>query len=177
MPILWAPERKCLLTISTISFLPFNITVPSSTSGCFLWQHWLHTLPEIRTVNVVTLLLQILCLGFVSHFTYLVSLLPIFVPTIGSIWRHKFAVCHRFHSKAKLPWSYDYPLANHIAINKSSANHEMPLFSRLYRSLWYLSENFAAKGFKILPIRVWATVIKFPTQHISNIESWLNPRL
>ncbi len=29
---------------------------------------------------------------------------------------------NRFHSEAKLPWSYDYPLANHIATNKSSAN-------------------------------------------------------
>ncbi len=36
---------------------------------------------------------------------------------------------NRFHSEAKLPWSYDYPLANHIATNKSSANREMPLFS------------------------------------------------
>ncbi len=23
-----------------------------------------------------------------------------------------------FHSEAKLPWSYDYPLANHIATNR-----------------------------------------------------------
>ncbi len=26
---------------------------------------------------------------------------------------------NRFHSEAKLPWSYDYPLANHIATNKA----------------------------------------------------------
>ncbi len=38
---------------------------------------------------------------------------------------------NRFHSEAKLPWSYDYPLANQIAKNKSSANREMPLFSPL----------------------------------------------
>ena len=42
---------------------------------------------------------------------------------------------NRFHSEAKLPWSYDYPLANHIATNKSSASREMTLFSRLYPSL------------------------------------------
>ncbi len=36
-----------------------------------------------------------------------------------------------FHSEPKLPRSYDYPLANHIATNKSSDNPEMPLVSRL----------------------------------------------
>ncbi len=58
---------------------------------------------------------------------------------------------NRFHSEAKLPWSYDYPLANHLATNKSSANREMPLFSRL-TLLSGIFENFPAKGFKILPI-------------------------
>ena len=59
---------------------------------------------------------------------------------------------NRFHSEAKLPRSYDYPLANHIATNKSSANHEMPLFSRLYLFRASL-ENVPTKGFKILPIK------------------------
>ncbi len=36
-----------------------------------------------------------------------------------------------FHSEAKLPWSYDYPLANHIVTNKISANREMPLLAPL----------------------------------------------
>ncbi len=48
---------------------------------------------------------------------------------------------NRFDSEAKLPWSYDYPLANHIATNKSclkSANREMPLISHLYPSFGYL---------------------------------------
>ena len=56
------------------------------------------------------------------------------IGSISCIWRHKFVVCtfnNRFHSEAKLPWSYDHPLANHIATNKSSANREMPLFCRL----------------------------------------------
>ena len=60
---------------------------------------------------------------------------------------------NRFHSEAKQPWSYDFPLANHIATNKSSAaNREIPLFSRLYPSFGLSSENFLDKGFKILPI-------------------------
>ncbi len=49
---------------------------------------------------------------------------------------------NRFHSEATLPWPYDYPLANHIATNKSSANREMPLFSRLYPSFGYLRNFF-----------------------------------
>ena len=32
------------------------------------------------------------------------------------------SINNRFHSEAKLPWSNDYPLANHIATNKSCAN-------------------------------------------------------
>ncbi len=55
---------------------------------------------------------------------------------------------NRFHSEAKLPWSYDYPLANHIATNKSSANREMPLFSRLYLSFGYLRKIFPPRGLK-----------------------------
>ena len=39
---------------------------------------------------------------------------------------------NRFHSEAELPWSYDYPLANHIATYKSSAHRDVPLFSRHY---------------------------------------------
>ncbi len=69
---------------------------------------------------------------------------------------------NRFHSEAKLPCSYDYPLANHIATNKSPANRELLLFSRLCPSFGYL-RKLPAKGFKILPIneisprylRVW----------------------
>ncbi len=59
---------------------------------------------------------------------------------------------NRFHMEAKLPWSYDYRLGNHIVTNKSSANREMSLVSCLYPSFWASSENFPAKGFKILPI-------------------------
>ncbi len=53
---------------------------------------------------------------------------------------------NRFLSEAKLPWSYDYPLANHIATNESSANREMPLFSRLYPSFGYLRKIFPPSG-------------------------------
>ncbi len=63
---------------------------------------------------------------------------------------------NRFHSEAKLPWSNDYPLANHISTNKSSANLEMPLFSRLYPSFGYLRKIFPPRGFKILPIK-WSS--------------------
>ena len=55
---------------------------------------------------------------------------------------------NRFYSEAKLPWSYDYPLANHIATNKSSANREMPLFSRLYPSFGSLRKIFPPRGLK-----------------------------
>ncbi len=55
---------------------------------------------------------------------------------------------NRFHSEAKLPWSYDYPLANHIATYKSSANREMPLFPRLYPTFGYLRKMFPPRGLK-----------------------------
>ncbi len=55
---------------------------------------------------------------------------------------------NRIHSEAKQPWSYDYPLANHIAANKSSANREMPLFSRLYPSFGYFRKIFPPRGLK-----------------------------
>ncbi len=55
---------------------------------------------------------------------------------------------NQFHSEAKLPWSYDYPLASRIATNKSSANREMPLFSRLYHSFGYLRKIFPPRGLK-----------------------------
>ncbi len=58
------------------------------------------------------------------------------------------SMSNRFHSEAKLPWSYDYPLANHIATNKSSANCQMPLFSRLYPSFGYLGKIFPPRGLK-----------------------------
>ncbi len=53
-----------------------------------------------------------------------------------------------FHSEAKLSWSCDYLLTNHIATNKSSANHKMPLFSRLYPSFGYLRKIFLPRGLK-----------------------------
>ncbi len=53
-----------------------------------------------------------------------------------------------FHSEAKLPWSYAYRLANHIATTKSSANREMPLVSRLYPSFGYLRKIFPPRGLK-----------------------------
>ncbi len=49
-----------------------------------------------------------------------------------------------FQSEVKLPWSYDYPLANRIATNKSSANREMPL----YPSFGYLQKIFPPRGLK-----------------------------
>ncbi len=55
---------------------------------------------------------------------------------------------NRFHIEAKLPWSYDYPLANHIATNKSSANREVPLFSRLCPSFGCLRKIFPPRGLK-----------------------------
>ncbi len=55
---------------------------------------------------------------------------------------------NRFHSEAKLPWSYDYPLANYIATNKSCANREMPMFSRLYPSFGYFRKIFPPRGLK-----------------------------
>ena len=62
-----------------------------------------------------------------------------------------------FHSEAKLPWSYDYPLANKIAANKSSANCEMPLFSHLYPYFVYLRKIFPPRGLKysILDKVIW----------------------
>ncbi len=64
----------------------------------------------------------------------------------------------QYHSEAKLPWSYDYPLANHIAKNNSYANREMPLSLPLpfFR---VSSENLPVKGFKILPITTRKTVV------------------
>ncbi len=55
---------------------------------------------------------------------------------------------NRFHSEAKLPWSYDYSLANHIATNKNSTNREMPLFSRFYPSFRYLRKIFPPRVLK-----------------------------
>ena len=58
---------------------------------------------------------------------------------------------NRFYLEAKLPWSYDYPLANHIVTNKSSANYEISLFSRLYPSFGYLENIFPPRGVKYTP--------------------------
>ncbi len=55
---------------------------------------------------------------------------------------------NRFHSEAELVWSYICPLANHITTNKTSANREMQLFSRLYPSFGYLRKIFPPRGSK-----------------------------
>ena len=62
---------------------------------------------------------------------------------------------NRFHSEAKLPRK-NYPLANQ---NKSSANREMPLFSRLYPSLGYLQKIFPPRG--ITPYSVHIRQVSF----------------
>ncbi len=48
---------------------------------------------------------------------------------------------NRFHSEAKPPLSYDYPVASHKATNKCSDNRKMPLFSRLYPFFGNVSGN------------------------------------
>ncbi len=48
-----------------------------------------------------------------------------------------------FHSEAKLPWSYDYPLGNRIATKAVFAT--LPFFR-------VSSENFPARGVKLLAI-------------------------
>ncbi len=55
---------------------------------------------------------------------------------------------NRFHLEANLPWSYDYPLANHIPMYKSSAKREVPLSSRHYPSFGYLRKIFLPRGLK-----------------------------
>ncbi len=55
---------------------------------------------------------------------------------------------NRLHSEAKLSWAYAYPLANHIATNKSSTNREMPLFSCLYPSFGHLRKIFPPRALK-----------------------------
>ncbi len=52
------------------------------------------------------------------------------------------SVNNRFHSAAKLPWSYDYPLANHIATIV-----RCPCF-RAYTFLSYLRKIFPPRGLK-----------------------------
>ncbi len=75
-----------------------------------------------------------------------------------SLWQREYLapqICsmnNRFHLEAKLPWSYNYPLANHIVTNKSSANREMPQFSRLYYSSFGYLRKISGQGFKILLI-------------------------
>ncbi len=75
---------------------------------------------------------------------------------------------NRFHSEAKLPRSYDYPLANHIATNKSSANHEVPLLSRLYPSFGYFWKIFPPRGLKysLLSTAVLLSIYHVYTPHI-----------
>ncbi len=60
---------------------------------------------------------------------------------------------NRFHSEAKIPWSYDYPLGNHIATYKSSTDREVPLFSRLYPFFRYLRKIFPPKGLNAPSLR------------------------
>ncbi len=79
---------------------------------------------------------------------------------------------NRFHSEAKLPWSYDYPLANHIVTNKNSAKlWDAPVFAPL--AFFQVSlENFPAKGFKILPIAFWVSVAQTPF-HVWHVKAKL----
>ncbi len=65
---------------------------------------------------------------------------------------------NRFHSEAKLPWSYDYPLANHITTYKSSTYREMPLFSRLYPPFGYLRKIFPPRGLKFSLLLQWRDI-------------------
>ncbi len=51
---------------------------------------------------------------------------------------------NQFHSEGKLPWSYDYRLAKHIATYKSAANRDVPVYS----SVGYLRKIFPLKGLK-----------------------------
>ena len=81
-----------------------------------------------------------LALSILRHTMYLLVNREYLAPHIRSM-------NNRFHSETKLPWSYDYSLANDIATNKSSANREMSLFSPLYPFLGYLRKNFPAKEF------------------------------
>ncbi len=69
---------------------------------------------------------------------------------------------NRFHSETKIPWLYDYPLANHIATYKSPTNREVPLFSHLYPSFGYLRKIFPPRGFKysVFPIFLCFTASK-----------------
>ena len=68
-----------------------------------------------------------------------------------------------FHSEAKLPWSYDYHLANHIATYKSSANRVVPLFSHLHFSFGYVRKIFPSRGLKYsvlhLIIKAWSSLL------------------
>ncbi len=69
---------------------------------------------------------------------------------LGSIWCHKFAVwiIGFIRKPIKLPWSDNYPLANHIARCKGSANREVSLFSHLNPSFGYLRKIFPPRGLK-----------------------------
>ncbi len=92
------------------------------------------------------------CYHFSNHARFLIVDLIIFETLAPWLNREYLApqirsMNNRFHLEAKLPWSYDYPLANHIAKYKSSDNPEVSLFSRLYPSFEYHSENFPTKGF------------------------------
>ncbi len=56
------------------------------------------------------------------------------------------SINNRIHSEAKIPRSYDYPVANHIATNKSSANHEMTCF-RAFTLLLGIFGKCSRQGF------------------------------
>ncbi len=74
---------------------------------------------------------------------------------------------NQFHLEAKLPWSYDYSLANDFATNKSSANREIPLFSHLYPSFGCLWKIFTPKGLKYSLV-----FIKDPKIFVVNCSWW-----
>ncbi len=81
------------------------------------------------------------CVIFVCNYVFQVHNREYLAPQIRSM-------NNRFHSEAKLPWSYEYPLANHFAANKNSANREKPLFLRLCPSFGYLWKIFPPRGLK-----------------------------
>ncbi len=79
---------------------------------------------------------------------------------------------NRFHSEAKLPWSYNYPLANHIAINKSSANREMPLF-RAFALLSGIFKIFPPRGLKYSLLRVYYSNLVWLFKKLLSFTLWL----
>ncbi len=78
---------------------------------------------------------------------------------------------NRFHSEAKLSWSYDCPLANHIVTNKSSANREIPVLAPLH----FFQDNLRKiiPPFKILPILFQPSLFWiFPVTDLTKVTCW-----